>query len=113
MWKQIQPLDVWLRQFLMRKHRVYNPRFVGLPLKRRLVCEPTTTRVGPAVVADASTRLLVQLFRWRGRRRQRSWLVHDESHNQLVLVQLACRGDDYDATLEAVLAGLHWLPRSE
>ena len=103
-----QPLQQWLTQILRQKDSAYHPRHTGWLWWKKLRFTPIQTSRGPGLVADAFTRLIVQALLWRASRRRRTWIIHDQEHDRLLVVQLADPTGGDESALQSILDGLQW-----
>lgn len=71
-------------------------------------CDKIDTPIGPALVCESHLRRVIRSFRWKLPRRQRHWLIHDETRDRLLYVRLADDPARLDPTLNEIIAGLDW-----
>ena len=102
-----RPLAAWLDSVLATRRREYRRR------RRAGPYEALVTDAGAGLTADTRLRPSLRPFRQRTPRRQRHWLVHDERHNRLMLLEAADRADRLEQVLVSLVEGTYWAEGTE
>ena len=106
-------LEAHTQTWLLEKSDTYRPKLRWLQLKRIPILEGMRTSRGPAFTATSHLRWLARPFLWRWPRLKRTWMVHDEAVDRLLLFELGGKSYPEPRQIEQLLDGVHWAMSDE
>ena len=99
-------LQYWMDQLLTEQQREYRLPRARRRSKHRF--EPLETLHGDGVSCETGLRPVLRAIRWRTPIPRQNWIIHDRSHNRLIVLQAATRRRDLAAAMTTLVEGLHW-----
>ena len=100
--------DDWLDDHVTHRKRAHRPRYRKLFHRGGIVCKSFDTKLGPALVADADLRRLLKTISWGLPWLMRTWLIHDQKHDRLVLVDAQDKRRRLDPIIDTIVNGMQW-----
>ena len=102
------PIDQWLTDHVTGRKRVHRPRYRKLLHRGGIAYQSLDTALGPGLTCDAHLRPLLKAISWTQPWRLRTWLIHDQQHDRLLLIDAQDKPNRFDAIVATIVAGLHW-----
>jgi hypothetical protein len=102
------PLNVWLSDHIGHRKRAHRPRYNKLFQGGGIVHQSFDSPLGTGLTADAHLRRMLKVVSWTTPWRKRTWVIHDQQHDRLLIVDALDNADRFDAIIATIVAGLHW-----
>lgn len=102
------PFEDWLTDHVALRKRAHRPRYRKLFHRGGVVFDAIDTKLGPGLVADAYLRWQFKAISWGLPWRLRTWLIHDQKNNALILIDAQDKLLRLDSIVDTIVDGMQW-----
>ncbi len=98
----------WLTEHVTARRRAHRPRYRKLFHRGGVVVDSIETKLGPGLVADSYLRWQFKTISWGLPWRLRTWLIHDQKNDALILIDAQDKRLRLDSIIDTIVDGMQW-----